>query len=144
MAVKKGDKISVDYEGRFESGEVFDSSTHGDHSHPLEFTVGNGQVIAGFDSAVEGMEVGQDKEFTIKPEEAYGEANPQLMKEIPRSALPKDQEPKPGMMLVMGTPEGKQFPVRISKVDTDTVTLDLNHPLAGKTLIFKIKVVKIN
>lgn len=144
MTVKKGDMVSVDYEGRFESGEVFDSSMHGDHSHPLEFKVGNGQVIAGFDSAVEGMEVGQEKEITIKPEDAYGMPNPEYMKQIPRSALPKDQEPKVGMMLVMGTQDGKQFPVRISKVDNDSVTIDLNHPLSGKTLIFKIKVVKIN
>ena len=144
MAIKKGDKVSVDYEGKFESGEVFDSSTHGDHSHPLEFTAGNGQVIVGFDNAVIGMEVGQEKEVKIKPEDAYGDLRPEYQQKIPRNALPQDQEPKEGMTLVMGTPDGKQFPVRISKVDKESVTLDLNHPLAGKTLVFKIKIVKIN
>lgn len=141
--VVTGSKVSLDYEGRFESGEVFDSSKHGDHSHPLEFEVGSGQVILGFDKAVLGMKVGEEKEFKILPAEAYGEYNSQLTKEIPRNALPQDQEPKPGMTLMVGTPQG-QFPVTITKVTATGVTIDLNHPLAGKTLIFKIKVISIN
>ena len=141
--VRSGSKISVDYEGRLETGEVFDSSTHGDHSHPLEFEAGSNQVIPGFDNAVIGMKVGESKEFTISPDEAYGDINPALTKDVPRAALPKEQEPEVGMTLMVGTPQG-QFPVRISKVSKDTVTIDMNHPLAGKTLIFKIKVLKIN
>jgi|SRR3989339_716749 len=141
--VKKGDKLKVDYEGRFESGEVFDSSKHGEHSHPLEFEAGSGQVIAGFDSAVLGMKVGESKEFKINAKEAYGESNPQLIREIPRNVLPQDQEPKVGMMLIMNAGD-KQMPVRISEVSKDTIKIDLNHPLAGKNLIFKITLVSIN
>jgi len=140
---KEGLFVSLDYEGRLESGEVFDSSKHGDHSHPLEFQVGSGQVIPGFDSAVKGMKVGEEKEFKIIPSEAYGEYNPQLTKEIPRNTLPKEQEPKVGMTLLVGTPQG-QFPVTITKVSNENVTIDLNHPLAGKTLIFKIKVIGLS
>ena len=141
--VKKGDKLKVDYEGRFESGEVFDTSKHGEHSHPLEFEAGSGQVIAGFDDAVMGMKVGESKEFKINAKEAYGEANPQLIREIPRNVLPQDQEPKVGMMLIMNAGD-KQMPVRISEVSKDTIKIDLNHPLAGKNLIFKITLVAIN
>jgi len=141
--VKKGDKLKVDYEGRFESGEVFDSSKHGEHSHPLEFEAGSGQVIAGFDDAVMGMKVGESKEFKINAKEAYGEHNPQLVREIPRNVLPQDQEPKVGMMLIMNAGD-KQMPVRISEVAKDTIKIDLNHPLAGKNLIFKITLVAIN
>lgn len=143
MKIKKGDKIKVDYEGRFESGEVFDSSKHGDHSHPLEFVAGSGQVIRGFDDAVIGMEKGQEKEFSIESKEAYGELNPELQREVPRTALPKEQEPKEGMVLILGSPDGRQFPVRITKVTKDSVTIDLNHPLAGKKLIFKIKIAEV-
>jgi peptidylprolyl isomerase len=100
-------------------------------------------VIPGFDKAVLGMKVGEEKEFTIAPAEAYGEYNPELTKEIPKNVLPKEQEPKEGMTLMVGTPQG-QFPVRISKVLADRVVIDLNHPLAGKVLIFKIKVLSIN
>jgi len=144
MKVKKGDKVKVEYEGKLESGEVFDSSNHGEHSHPLEFEVGAGKVIKGFDEAVEGMEKGEEKEVTIEPENAYGEPNPQLTQKVPRDKLPKEPEPKSGMMLVLATADGRQAPARITKVNKNEVTIDLNHPLAGKKLIFKIKVVEIN
>jgi FKBP-type peptidyl-prolyl cis-trans isomerase 2 len=140
--VSNGSKVSLDYEGRLESGEIFDTSKHGDHSHPLEFEVGSGQVIPGFDKAVLGMKVGEEKEFSIEPEEAYGNVNPELKKEIPKNALPKEQEPKPGMTLIVSTPQG-QFPVKILEVNKDDVVIDLNHPLAGKKLIFKIKLLEI-
>ncbi|MFC1685723.1 peptidylprolyl isomerase [Nanoarchaeota archaeon] len=143
MVIKKGDKVKVEYEGKFEDGTVFDSSTHGDHSHPIEFVVGTGQVVKGFDNAVEGMEKDQEKEFTVSPDEGYGQPNPELKKEIPRTVLPKDQEPKVGAMLVMGMPNGQQIPAKIVAIEKDTVTLDLNHPLAGKKLLFKVKVVEI-
>lgn len=142
--VKSGDIVSVNYEGRFEDGEVFDSSSHGDHSHPLEFQVGSGQVIKGFDNAVLGMKEGEEKEFSVEPSEGYGEVSEDAFKELPRKALPAGQEPKEGMMLVMSTPDGHRFPAKISKVSKDNVTLDLNHPLAGKKLIFKITLSAIN
>ena len=109
MAIKKGDKIKADYEGRFDdkSGEIFDTSTHGDHSHPIEFEVGVGQVIPGFDSAVLGKNIGDEVEITIKPEDAYGERKEELEQKIPKSALPKGQEPKPEMILVLNAPNGQ-------------------------------------
>lgn len=143
MKIKSGDKIKVEYEGRFENGEVFDKSNHGDHSHPLEFVVGSGQVIEGFDKAVIGMDKGEEKEFSIDSKEAYGEHNDNMVQKIPRAALPKDQEPRVGMALMVGSPDGNQFPIKIVGVDKEFVTIDANHPLAGKKLIFKIKIVEI-
>ncbi|MDP3882129.1 MAG: peptidylprolyl isomerase [Nanoarchaeota archaeon] len=143
MIAEKGSKVKLDYEGRFEDGEVFDSSKHGDHSHPIEFEVGAGQVIPGFDNAVIGMKEGDEKEFSIKPQEAYGEQNPELIKKFPREALPQGQNPEKGMTVLLATPTGQQIPAKIAEVDEKEVTIDLNHPLAGKTLIFKIKVVSI-
>ena len=142
MTIKKGDKIAIDYEGKFETGEIFDSSKHGSHSHPLEFVVGAGEVIKGMDEAVIEMKVGDEKEIVIESEDAYGSYDSNLKKEIPRSALPQDQEPKTGMTLLLGTPQGNQFPAKIVRVNNENVTLDLNHPLAGKTLHFKIKILK--
>ncbi len=139
--VKKGNKIKVEYEGRLEDGTVFDSSDK--HEMPLEFTVGAGQIIKGFEEAVVGMEIGQEKEITIQPNEAYGRHNPELVKEMPKDCFPEDQEVSVGMIFMMDLENGKQIPIRISKVSEDTVTIDLNPPLAGKTLIFKIKIVEI-
>jgi len=142
-SIKKGSRISVDYEGRFESGEIFDSSKHGEHSHALEFEAGAGKVIKGFDDAVMGMKKGEEKEFSIEAKDAYGEHNPQLIKELPRKMLPAGQEPKAGMVLMLGAPDGRQFPAKISEVTKEKIMIDLNHPLAGKKLIFKIKVISI-
>lgn len=143
MKVKQGDRVLVDYEGRFESGEVFDTSSHGDHSHPLEFKVGEHQVIKGFEDAVLGMEENEEKEFTIKPEEGYGMRDEKLTQKMPRRLIPENHKLEAGMTLVMDSPEG-QIPVRIAAIDNQHVTIDLNHPLAGKTLVFKIKLVGIN
>jgi len=144
MAVKNGDKVSVEYEGKFDSGEVFDSTSHGDHSHPLDFVVGENHVIKGFEDAVMGMQVGEEKEISIKPEEAYGDRKEELVREFPRKEIPLKEEPKEGMILGFNTPNGQQFPTTIAKVTDDKITFDLNHPLAGKKLNFKIKLVKIN
>ncbi len=144
MTIKKGNTVTLDYEGKFENGEVFDSSKHGDHSHPLIFEAGAGEVIAGFDQAVIGMEKGQEKEFSIEAKDAYGEYNPELLKKIPKSSLPKGKEPEKGMALMMRDPaSGMTHPIMIAHVDKDEVTLDFNHPLAGKKLIFKIKILDI-
>lgn len=144
MAIEKGNKIKADYEGRFENGEIFDTSSHGDHSHPLEFEVGAGQVIKGFDDAVIGMEKGDEKEITIPPSEAYGEIDESLEQKVPREALPPLPEGKKlevGMQLMLKTPEGHYHPVSIKDLTDKEVVIDLNHPLAGKTLIFKIKII---
>ena len=142
MAVKDKDKVTLDYEGKLESGEIFDTSKHEEHSHPLTFVVGEGQVIPGFEKAVLGMNVDEEKEFEIEPDDAYGMPDDRLFQEVPRNVLPSEPEPQIGMTLVMQTPQGN-IPVMISEVKTDSVILNLNHPLAGKKLIFKIKVLKI-
>ncbi len=139
MPVKKGDKVKVEYKGTLDDGKVFDTS---EGKAPIEFEVGAKKVIPGFDNAVVGMEKGEEKEVKIKPEEAYGILRPDLVKKIPRTVLPKDQEPKQGMMIVMKTKEGVQIPARIKEVSAQDITIDLNHPLAGKTLNFKIKVIE--
>ena len=143
MFVSKGNKVIVEYEGKLESGEIFDSSKHVDHSHPLEFVVCEGKVIPGFEEAVLGMKKNEEKEVTITPDKAYGKHNPELIKEIPKNVLPPEQTPKKGMILMMSTPDGKTFPVKIVKVNDETVSLDLNHPLAGKKLIFKVKLIGV-
>lgn len=139
--IKKGSKIKVDYVGTLEDGTVFDASEK--HGKLLEFEAGSGQVIKGFDDAVLGMKLDEEKEITLQPEEAYGSAKPELKKEVPRDQLPKDQEPKAGMILLIGLPNGQQLPARIVAVTKEKVTLDLNHPLAGKVLKFKITVKEI-
>jgi len=141
MIVKKGNKVKVDYTGTFDDGVVFDASEK--HGQPLEFEVGTGQVIKGFDDAVLGMKKGEEKKIVISAAEAYGEVRRELHKKVPRAQLPQDQEPKVGMILAVGLPNGQQFPARIVEVTKEDVTIDLNHPLAGKTLHFKIKVAEI-
>jgi len=140
MAIKKGDKIKVEYTGTLDDGKVFDSS---EGKPPLEFEVGARKIIKGFDEAVIGMKKGEEKEIKLEPKDAYGDLNPTLVKKVPRDKIPKEPEPKPGMILALGTPDGQQIPARITEVSDTDVTIDLNHPLAGKTLTFKIKVVDI-
>ena len=133
-------EVKVDYTGKLENGTVFDTS---EGREPLEFEVGTGRVIKGFDDALIGMEKDEEKEVNISSENAYGAHNPELMKKIPKTSLPQGQEPKKDMILLLKTPDGNQFPVKIAEVDDDNATINLNHPLAGKNLVFKIKVVDI-
>ena len=139
MTVKEGSKVKVDYTGSFEDGTVFDSSEK--HGQPLEFTIGAKQVVPGFEATIVGMDKDEEKEITLQPKDAYGDVNPEMMRAVPKEQLPKDQEVKPGMMLAIGLPDGKQIPAKIAAVNDKEVTIDLNHPLAGKVLKFKVKVV---
>jgi peptidylprolyl isomerase len=142
MAIKNGDKIKMEYEGTLEDGTVFDSS--GRHKGPLEFEVGAGKVIKGLEHAVIGMEKGEERQIKLQPQEAYGERNPKLFRKIPKDQLPrKVEELEPGMLMVINLPSGLQVPARIVEVTDSDATIDLNHPLAGKTLNFKIKIVDI-
>lgn len=143
MPIKKGDLIVVEYTGKLDSGEIFDTSNHEGHSHPLIFHAGQGEMIHGFDNAVIGMKKGQEKTIKIISKEAYGEPKKELMREVPRDMLPKEPEPQVGMMLIMNSPDGRQFPVRIAEIKKENILLDMNHPLAGKDLTFDIKVVGI-
>ena len=141
MTVAKGSSIKVQYEGRLETGDIFDKSKE---DQPLEFTVGSGQIIPGFDRAVEGMKAGEDKEITIEPEDAYGPRNEEMVREVPRSNMPEGVDLKVGMVLSSQSPTGQSMPVVVTEFDDETVKIDFNHPLAGKKLIFKITVVEIN
>ncbi|NCU04142.1 MAG: peptidylprolyl isomerase, partial [Chitinophagaceae bacterium] len=111
---------------------------------PLEFEVGAGMMIKGFDDAVVGMSVGDKKTINISPNEAYGERNEQMIIEFPRSNFPDDMEPEIGMQLMMNNSAGQQFPVTITEVREDVVVLDANHMLAGKELVFDIEMVEID
>ena len=140
MAAKNGDKVSVHYTGRLEDGTEFDSSAGGD---PLEFTIGEGRVIPGFEAGVVDMEPGDSKTITIPAEDAYGERRDDMMITVERKDLPSDLDPKEGERLQMSQGE-HTFQVTVSEVTDDTVTLDGNHPLAGETLIFDIELKDIN
>ncbi len=138
--VKKGDTVQVHYTGKLENGEVFDSSYD---REPLEFTVGEGQLIEGFDSAVEGMEEGEKKTVKIPSEKAYGPHREEMIIEVGKDKLPPDLEAKVGQELYMEDAHGQTFVVKVVEVLEDSIKLDANHPLAGKDLIFDIEVVKI-
>ncbi len=138
--VADGDTVRVHYTGTLADGSQFDSSVGKD---PLEFAVGAGQMIAGFDKAVLGMKVGESKTVLIPAADAYGERRDDLAAEIPRVQLPPDTDPKIGDQLQVSTGQGPLV-VTVTAVTADTVTLDANHFLAGKDLTFEIELVSIN
>ncbi len=137
---KNGDKVRVHYTGRLDDGEVFDSSAQRD---PLEFTIGSGEVIPGFDSAVTGMSPGQSKTVVLEPANAYGEYNAEMVHHVSRSQLPEDVELEPGMMVQASQGENETMLLTIKEITEKTITLDANHPLAGKELTFDIQLVEI-
>lgn len=137
---KEGDRVRVHYTGRLEDESTFDSSEGGD---PLEFTIGEGEIIPGFESAVVGMTPGESAETRIPPEKAYGKRRDDFVLTVERSELPDGMDPEVGEQLTMRTQDGQQFGVVIAEVADENVTLDANHPLAGKTLNFEIELVEI-
>ena len=137
---KSGDTVRIHYTGTLDDGTQFDSSSGRD---PLEFALGGGQVIPGFDSAVDGMSVGESKTVTIEPEQAYGQRHEQLVQQVSRSALPDDMEPEVGMHLQSQSPDGHVMNLVITEVDDETITVDGNHPLSGQALTFDIELVEI-
>jgi peptidylprolyl isomerase len=138
--VKNGDNVKVHYTGKFDSGQVFDSSEGGE---PLGFTVGLGQVIPGFDRALLGMSIGELKDVVIPALEAYGERIPELVQTVDRDQFSLgDMTPELGMAIEMQTPEGS-IPLVITELSETTVTLDANHPLAGEELHFTLTLVEI-
>lgn len=135
-----GDTVRVHYTGRLEDGTVFDSSRE---REPLEFTVGTGQVISGFERAVEGMEVGEARETRIEADDAYGERRDDLVLDLPKEQVPEDMEIAPGMRLELRQPDGQAVPVTVAEVREESVKLDANHPLAGQPLTFELELVGI-
>ena len=138
--VKSGDTVAIHYTGTLLDGSTFDSS---EGREPLEFTVGSGQIIPGLDSAMPGMEVGDKKVVKIGSAEAYGDVNPEMRQAVPREGIPLDIPLEIGSQLQMQTPDCHAMTVMVVEVDDATVTLDANHPLAGKDLQFDIELVKI-
>ena len=138
--MKDGSKVKVHYTGILDDGTVFDSS---ETREPLEFTVGEGQVIPGFEDAVRDMNLNDEKTVKINPEQAYGHKMNQLIMQVPRDKFPAELNIEVGGRLVLKSPEGQNIPAVVSEVKKDVVVIDMNHPLAGKELTFKIKVVEV-
>jgi peptidylprolyl isomerase len=139
MSIQDGRQVSFDYTLTVD-GEVVDSSKE---KGPLQYTQGKGQIIPGLAKQMEGLQVGDEKTIVVPPEEAYGSINPEALREISKASLPEGLEPKVGMLLQMQTPAGQVLPVKIVEVKEKSVVLDLNHPLAGKTLTFHVKIVDV-
>ena len=137
---KPGDTVRIHYTGTLTDGTQFDSSSGRD---PLEFTLGSGQVIPGFDKAVHGMAVGDSKSVNISASDAYGPRHEQMVQEIPKSALPADLEPAEGMSLQARGEDGRVVNLTVTQVGNDAITVDGNHPLAGQDLNFDIELVEI-
>ena len=138
--IKSGDKVAIHYTGTLLDGTTFDSS---EGREPLEFTVGTGQIIPGLDSALPGMAVGEKKVVKVPCLDAYGPIRPEMRQAIPKEGIPDDIPLEVGTQLQMQTPDGQPLPVMVVEVSDATVTLDANHPLAGKDLQFDIEVVRI-
>ncbi|RYY69237.1 MAG: peptidylprolyl isomerase [Chitinophagaceae bacterium] len=138
--VKDGDTVKVHYTGKLVNGEQFDSSVG---REPLEFTVGAGMMIKGFDAAMPGMEVGDKKTVNIPAADGYGEKDPTAVIPFPKENVPADMKLEPGMQLTLTNQEGQPFPVVVTEVQEDVIILDANHFLAGQELVFDIELVEI-
>ncbi|RLD61314.1 MAG: peptidylprolyl isomerase [Bacteroidetes bacterium] len=139
--VKNNDKVKVHYTGKLTDGQVFDSSLE---REPLEFTVGTGQMIPGFDKGVLDMELSEKKTIDIPAAEAYGESREELKQEVSKQLLPEDLKPEVGMSLASQTPDGHQMQFVVTEVKDETIFVDGNHPLAGKDLVFEVEMIAIN
>jgi FKBP-type peptidyl-prolyl cis-trans isomerase 2 len=137
---QQGNTVKVHYTGRLVDGTVFDSSEGRD---PLEFTIGSGMVIKGFDDGVTNMKIGEKKTVEIPVMDAYGLANPEMIMEFPKTQLPEDMPLEVGAMLQMSDQAGNVFPVVLAEIKEETVMIDANHSLAGKDLIFDLELVAI-
>ena len=137
---KDGDTVKVHYTGTLENGEVFDTSQE---REPLEFQLGQGQLIPGFEKAVIGMSEGDSTTVDIPSDEAYGEVREDLVITVPKDQLPDDVEPQVGMQLQVNQQNGQPIPVRVTEIKKEELVLDANHPLAGKDLTFEIELLEV-
>lgn len=137
--IHNGSKVVFDYVLTVD-GKIMDSSQA---KGPLEYTQGEGNMIPGLTKQLEGMKAGDEKTFEVKPEEAYGNPDPAGIREIPFSSVPKDVKPEVGLMLNMQDQNGQAFPAKIIEIKGSSIVIDLNHPLAGKTLTFKVRIISI-
>ena len=138
--IENGKKVKIHYTGTLNDGTQFDSSKGRD---PLEFEIGAGMVIAGFDAAVKVMEIGEVKTVTIPAAEAYGEAKDEMIMDIPKTQFPEDMKVELDMQLMMQTPSGQPVPVRVKEIKEEAIVIDANHQLAGKDLTFELELVEI-
>lgn len=138
--VKENNTVKVHYTGKLSDGQVFDSS---EGKEPLEFTLGKGQIIPGFEKGLIDMKLNEKKTITIAKEEAYGDINDALRQEVKRTELPEDIKPEVGMGLVSKSPDGQEMNLLVVEVKEESIVIDGNHPLAGKDLIFDLEVVEI-
>lgn len=134
--IQEGSLVSIEYTLKDETGKVIDSNVG---KEPLTFIQGGGQIVRGLEKELMGLKVGDQKSVTVKPEDGYGTANPDLIQELPKENFPTDAL-KPGAMLMMKTPQGQTIPMRVKEIKEKTVVVDLNNPLADKTLTFDVKV----
>ena len=141
VQAKSGDTVKVNYTGRLESGEVFDSCVD---REPLEVTLGSGQVISGFEEVLVGMSEGESKTVTIPVENAYGHYHEEMVMEVDKERLPEGAEPTEGQQYQVSQPSGESYIVTVTGVSASKVTLDANHPLAGKDLTFDIELLAIS
>ena len=141
QVVSQGDSVSMTYVGTLDDGSVFDSTAEG---QPFRFVAGVGAVIPGFDQAVLGMKLNETKTFTIPDSLAYGPYHEEAVRKVPNSFFPEDMKPEVGLKLQLADNQGRPFPAKIAAMDADSVTLDMNHDLAGEDLTFKIEIVGIN
>lgn len=139
--VKENDTVKVHYTGKLADGQVFDSSV--ERGEPIEFTMGQGQLIPGFEKGLIDMKVNEKKTVNIAKEEAYGEPREELIQEVQKSQLPEEIKPEVGMGLVSKSPDGQEMNLVVKDVKEETIVVDGNHPLAGKDLVFDLEVVEI-
>jgi peptidylprolyl isomerase len=138
--IENGQKVKIHYTGTLDDGNQFDSSAG---REPLEFEVGAGMVIPGFENGVKDMAVGEKKSIHIPAAEAYGEKREEMVMEFERAQLPEGLDPEVGMGLQMQGPEGQPIPVQIAAVGEATITIDANHPLAGQNLTFELELIEV-
>lgn len=138
--VKQNDTVKVHYTGKLKDGQIFDTS---EGKEPIEFTLGQGQLIPGFEKGLLDMKVKEKKTITIPKEDAYGEPREELRQEIAKDHLPEEIKPEVGMGLVSKTPDGREMNLVVTEVKEETIVVDGNHPLAGKDLVFDLEVMEI-
>ncbi len=141
MQAKQGDKVKIHYTGKLDDGDVFASSKN---KGPIEFTLGQGQVMPGIEESVEGMKPGESKTVTVPSDKAYGPRRQELMQEIPKKEMPGDIKPEVGQRLNVKWSDGKETAVSVIDVSETSVTIDANHPLAGKDIVFELELVGIS
>lgn len=138
--VKANDTVRVHYTGKLTNGETFDSSVD---REPLEFTLGQGQLIPGFEKGMIDMEVNEKKTLNIPCAEAYGERREEMMQEVAKAQLPPEIKPEVGMALMSQTPDGQQMRLTVAEVKDESIVVDANHPLAGQDLVFEVELLEI-